>query len=183
MARATEVGAGTYPTALASFHDELMELRAERAAAELRQRQLLSAMTAFRDGDFSVRLPADWDGLDGRIAENVQPGDRPQRAVPARSESAELERGQGRPPAPAHVAAGRDGAWWSITTDSLNTLIDDLVRPTTEIARTIGAVAKGDLGQSMELEVDGRTLKGEFLRSAKLGQLDDRAARRCSPPK
>ena len=42
------------------------------------------------------------------------------------------------------------------------------MRPTTEVARTIGAVAKGDLGQSMELEVDGRALKGEFLRSAKL---------------
>ena len=42
------------------------------------------------------------------------------------------------------------------------------MRPTAEIARTIGAVAKGDLGQSMELEVDGRALKGEFLRSAKL---------------
>ena len=50
----------------------------------------------------------------------------------------------------------------------MNTLLDDLVRPTAEVARTIGAVAKGDLGQSMELEVDGRTLKGEFLRSAKL---------------
>jgi methyl-accepting chemotaxis protein len=48
------------------------------------------------------------------------------------------------------------------------TLIDDLVRPTAEVARTIGAVAKGDLGQSMALEVDGRALKGEFLRSAKL---------------
>ena len=46
--------------------------------------------------------------------------------------------------------------------------MDDLVRPTAEIARTIGAVAKGDLGQAMELEVDGRVLKGEFLRSAKL---------------
>ena len=57
---------------------------------------------------------------------------------------------------------------WATKVDSINTLIDDLVRPTTEIARTIGAVAKGDLGQSMELEVDGRPLKGEFLRSAKL---------------
>ena len=36
------------------------------------------------------------------------------------------------------------------------------------MARTIGAVAKGDLGQSMALEVDGRPLEGEFLRSAKL---------------
>ena len=57
---------------------------------------------------------------------------------------------------------------WATKVESINTLIDDLVRPTTEIARTIGAVAKGDLGQSMELEVDGRALKGEFLRSAKL---------------
>ena len=57
---------------------------------------------------------------------------------------------------------------WAEKVDSINTLLDDLVRPTTEVARTIGAVAKGDLGQSMELEVDGRPLKGEFLRSAKL---------------
>ena len=47
-------------------------------------------------------------------------------------------------------------------------LIDDLVWPTTEVTRAIGAVAKGDLGQSMALEVDGRPLEGEFLRSAKL---------------
>ena len=57
---------------------------------------------------------------------------------------------------------------WADEIQALNTLIDDLVRPTTEVARTIGAVAKGDLGQSMELEVDGRPLEGEFLRSAKL---------------
>ena len=40
--------------------------------------------------------------------------------------------------------------------------------PTTEVTRAVGAVAKGDLGQSMALEVDGRPLEGEFLRSAKL---------------
>ena len=57
---------------------------------------------------------------------------------------------------------------WAENVDSINTLLDDLVRPTTEIGRTIGAVAKGDLSQSMELEADGRALKGEFLRSAKL---------------
>src|SRR5437660_9845339 len=51
---------------------------------------------------------------------------------------------------------------------AINMLIDDLVWPTTEVTRAIGAVAKGDLGQSMALEVDGRPLEGEFLRSAKL---------------
>jgi HAMP domain-containing protein len=46
--------------------------------------------------------------------------------------------------------------------------MDDLARPTTEITRTIGAVAKGDLGLIMGLEVDGRPPQGEFLHSAKL---------------
>src|SRR5262249_48843314 len=45
---------------------------------------------------------------------------------------------------------------------------EDLVQPSTEISRVIGAVAKGDLSQSMPLEVDGRPLKGEFLRTARV---------------
>jgi len=36
------------------------------------------------------------------------------------------------------------------------------------MARVIGAVANGDLSQMMAYEVDGRPLKGEFLRSVKL---------------
>ena len=46
--------------------------------------------------------------------------------------------------------------------------MSDLVQPTTEVARVIGAVAKGDLSQSMALEIDGRPLTGEFLRTAKV---------------
>jgi HAMP domain-containing protein len=57
---------------------------------------------------------------------------------------------------------------WADEVAAVNMLIDDLVWPTTEVTRAIGAVAKGDLGQSMALEVDGRLLEGEFLRSAKL---------------
>jgi HAMP domain-containing protein len=49
---------------------------------------------------------------------------------------------------------------------SINTLIDDLLWPTTAVTRTITAVAKGDLLQTVPLDVDGRPLKGEFLRSA-----------------
>ncbi len=40
------------------------------------------------------------------------------------------------------------------------------MHPTTETARVIGAVAKGDLSQTMALEVDGRRLQGEFRRTA-----------------
>ncbi len=47
---------------------------------------------------------------------------------------------------------------------AVNSLIDDLGRPTTEIARVIVAVAEGDLSQHMANEIDGRPLRGEFLR-------------------
>ncbi|HWJ06460.1 MAG TPA: HAMP domain-containing protein, partial [Steroidobacteraceae bacterium] len=167
MQTAPDRGIAGHPVALPAHPDELAALRAECAATEARQRQLLSAMSAFRDGDFSVRLPADWDGLDGRIAEafnqTIGHKDRFLREVSRLSSSVGKE---GRLRQRMSLPGAMGG--WSVTTDCLNTLIDDLVRPTTEIARTIGAVAKGDLGQSMDLEVDGRPLKGEFLRSAKL---------------
>jgi HAMP domain-containing protein/CheY-like chemotaxis protein/signal transduction histidine kinase len=48
----------------------------------------------------------------------------------------------------------------------VNTLIDDLLWPTTQVTHTIAAMAQGDLLQIMPLDVDGRPLRGEFLKSA-----------------
>ena len=59
------------------------------------------------------------------------------------------------------------GAWGEMET-SVNTLIDDLLRPTTEVTGAIAAVAEGHLDQTLRLDVDGRPLQGEFLRSAKI---------------
>src|SRR4051794_37439962 len=53
---------------------------------------------------------------------------------------------------------------WNSKIDAINDLIDDLVRPTTEIARVMDAVADGDLSQKMALEIGGQPVKGEFLR-------------------
>src|SRR5207248_729089 len=58
---------------------------------------------------------------------------------------------------------GMEGGWRT-TIGSVNGLIDDLVRPTTEVARVIVAVAEGDLSQKMALEIEGRAVKGEFAR-------------------
>src|SRR5206468_2231935 len=55
---------------------------------------------------------------------------------------------------------------WVASVESINALIGDLVQPTIETARVIGAVAKGDLTQTMAEEIEGRPLKGEFLRTA-----------------
>ena len=59
------------------------------------------------------------------------------------------------------------GGSWAASVSSVNTLIGDLVQPTSEVARVIGAVAKGDLSQTMALDIEGRPLMGEFLRIGK----------------
>ena len=56
---------------------------------------------------------------------------------------------------------------WEASLISVNALIGDLVHPTSETARVIGAVAQGDLSQTMALEIDDRPLQGEFLRTAR----------------
>src|SRR5438874_1502910 len=56
---------------------------------------------------------------------------------------------------------------WATKVASVNQLISDLVHPVSETARVLGAVAKGDLSQTMALEIEGRPLAGEFLRTAK----------------
>ncbi len=130
-------------------------------------RQIIAAMEAFRDGNFSVRLPTQWTNDNGRLAaafnQAIAQQQRMSEEVARLTESVGK---QGRLRQRISLPGGVGG--WAAEADAVNTLIDDLVRPTTEIARTIGAVAKGDLAESMDLEVDGRPLKGEFLRSAKL---------------
>jgi signal transduction histidine kinase/HAMP domain-containing protein/ActR/RegA family two-component response regulator len=56
-----------------------------------------------------------------------------------------------------------EGAW-AEGVRAVNALIDDLGRPTTEIARVIVAVAEGDLSQKMALAMEGQPLRGEFRR-------------------
>jgi HAMP domain-containing protein/CheY-like chemotaxis protein/signal transduction histidine kinase len=128
---------------------------------------LLSALRKMRDGDFSVRLPNSWIGLEGKVADTFN------EIVAANQQMAgELKRiGQvvgkeGRTRERTRFQQLR-GSWGEIET-SVNTLVDDLLRPTTEVTRAIGAVAQGNLTQTVRLDVDGRPLEGEFLRSANI---------------
>src|SRR3546814_11865516 len=63
--------------------------------------------------------------------------------------------------------ANRQGAWAEME-QSVNQLIDDLVRPVDTITEAMAGVAKGDLTRTVPLEADGRPLQGEFLRPASL---------------
>lgn len=52
---------------------------------------------------------------------------------------------------------------WANSINSINKLIDNLAKPTTEAQRVIGAIASGDLSQKMALDVDDKPLNGELL--------------------
>ncbi len=139
----------------------------KREATARGQRRLLAALRAFRRGDFTVRLPLDLSGVEGEIAA-------------AFNDCVELNAGLATELERVSTVVGRQGrisqraslgpvkGTWREYIDSVNTLIADLTHPMAEAGRVLGAVANGDLSKRMGLEIDGRALKGEFLRSSRL---------------
>jgi len=129
-------------------------------------RHLLVALMALKKGDFSVRLPIEWEGISGKIADTfnevIELNDKMAKELDRLSRMVGKE---GKITERASV--GEVSGAWADTVASVNDLVSDLVHPTSETARVIGAVAKGDLSQTMALEVGGRPLRGEFLRTAK----------------
>ena len=126
---------------------------------------LLAALQAMRAGDFSVRLPGNRTELAGKIADTfndiVSANQRMAQQLELVGQAVGRE-GKTR----TRVRFGASSGAWIDMESSVNSLIDDLLWPTNAVTRTITAVAKGDLLQTMPLDVDGRALKGEFLRSA-----------------
>jgi methyl-accepting chemotaxis protein len=53
---------------------------------------------------------------------------------------------------------------WAESAKAIDTLIDNLVTPTTEAERVLTAIANGDLTQKIELKIKGRKLDSELLR-------------------
>ncbi len=132
---------------------------------QLDAKLLLATLMALKKGDFSTRMPSDWTGVPGKIADTLNEIiETKEKMVIAITDVSRVVGREGRLTQRASVP-GVVGGWATIFS-AVNTLIDDLVRPTTEMARVIGAVAKGDLSQTMALEVDGHPLKGQYLRAA-----------------
>ena len=128
---------------------------------------LLAALRAFRKGNFSVRLPAGLSGIDGEIAEAFN--DAVEISERMTKEFERLGDFVGKDGKIGHRAKLPNTAGsWATNIETINTLIADMVQPTAEMARVIGAVAKGDLSQTMNLEIEGRPLRGEFLRIGKV---------------
>jgi signal transduction histidine kinase/HAMP domain-containing protein/CheY-like chemotaxis protein len=136
--------------------------------AEADVERLLAALTAIRDGDFRVRLrvPADPASPMARLATVVNEVVERNRHL-----TGELDR--------VRRVVGRDGRLderlrpgtgtgaWAGAVTAANDLVDELVRPTVEVGRVLGAVAAGDLTQTIDLRSGDQRLRGEFLRMAR----------------
>jgi HAMP domain-containing protein len=132
----------------------------------LDEKLLLSVLTAVKKGDFTNRMPDSEIGIAGKIYDAIN--EIIEKNEMLTSELARISEVVGKEGKIQQRAtmSNATGAWASCI-KSVNTLITDLTQPTTEVARVIGAVAEGDLSQNFNLEIDGRPLKGEFLRTGK----------------
>ncbi|HKQ71652.1 MAG TPA: HAMP domain-containing protein, partial [Polyangiaceae bacterium] len=133
-------------------------------ATEAELELLLDALRSAGAGDFSVRLP------EGRLGGIMTSLATAWNRVAHMNEAMEremirVERIVGREGRMTERASiGDVSGGWAKSVDAINSLIGDLVQPTTEVARVISAVAEGDFTQKMALEIEGQPVKGEFLR-------------------
>jgi signal transduction histidine kinase/HAMP domain-containing protein/CheY-like chemotaxis protein len=130
---------------------------------EVSVRRLLSALEDMRDGKFRRRLPETGDGVLLELARTYN--EVAERNARLAAELRRVRRTAGRD---GRLTERLDGAGaagtWADCYEDANALVDDLVRPVTEVARVIEAVAEGDLSQRIELRSGNLPLRGEFLR-------------------
>ncbi|MGE5691230.1 MAG: HAMP domain-containing protein, partial [Pseudomonadota bacterium] len=124
---------------------------------------LLAALRSARNGEPGTRVVARERGIASQLAQ-------------AFNELAEMREATTKELLRIGKLVGRDGrlterariadarGTWAESIDAVNGMVDDLVRPTSEVARVIEAVAQGDLSQKIALRIDGQPIKGEFLR-------------------
>ncbi len=124
---------------------------------------LLNSLQAMKEGDFTVRISDVRNGLMGKIAvafnEVVTQNQKMANEI-VRVSRVVVEEGR---LTERVILEGVKGAW-SNEIEAINALMNSMAQPTTEVARVITAVARGDLSNKMALEVEGRPIRGEFLR-------------------
>jgi signal transduction histidine kinase/CheY-like chemotaxis protein/HAMP domain-containing protein len=132
---------------------------------------LLTVLARVKEGDFTARVPLDWIGAAGRVAENLND-------VIVANQTLEAELGrishvvgdQGK--LSQRILPGGSTQTWSESVKSVNSLIDALVRPTSEMQRVIGAVADGDLSKKISVQVQGEMLELKNTINAMVDQLN-----------
>ena len=163
-------------TSATTTHSRDLHPNSKRTPDDEFKHLLLSTLIEVRDGNFHVRMSSRWSGVDARIAETMnQICGRLERFNTSLLRLRRQVGEEGR--INERMVMGDAIGNWAERVEAINALVDELSQPTAEMGRVIGAVAKGDLQQSMPLELSGRPLRGEYLRTAKLvngmvGQLE-----------
>lgn len=135
----------------------------EKEGPDTRLNILLKALQSVKEGDFSVRMPEGKNGIIGKIAEAFNDAvilNQKMANEMVRVSKVIVEEGR----LTERVSMGNVTGSWTSSVDSINVLINSMAQPTTEVARVITSVANGDLSNKMALEVEGRPIRGEFLR-------------------
>jgi signal transduction histidine kinase/HAMP domain-containing protein len=103
-------------------------------------------------------MPLDWTGLAGKAADGLNDVIIANQALETElARVCEVVGKQGR--LSQRAVLGGLGQSWAGSVDSVNSLIDNLVRPTSEMQRVIGAVADGDLSKKVSADVRGEMLE------------------------
>ncbi|MBT2419552.1 HAMP domain-containing protein [Streptomyces sp. ISL-22] len=130
--------------------------------------RLLAALVSMRDGNFRKRLTVSGDGVMSEIAAVFN--EVADRNLHLTGELSRVRRMVGREgKLTERLETGACEGSWAAAIDNSNALVDDLVRPVSEVGRVLSAVAEGDLSPRMELrtqapEGPGHPLRGEFLK-------------------
>src|SRR5262249_44729827 len=136
--------AGVARTHVDTYSSMEKAMPTQQTEASLDTKQLLRVLTALKKGDFSARMPLDWTGMRGKIADSLN--DVIELHAKMTQEFVRLSHAVGKEgKITQRVALGPVGGSWETLVNSVNTLIEDLGRPSNEMARVIGAVANGDL--------------------------------------
>ncbi|MGW4912628.1 HAMP domain-containing protein [Streptomyces sp. NPDC004270] len=130
--------------------------------------RLLVALTSMRDGNFRKRLTVSGDGVMSEIAAVFN--EVADRNLHLTGELSRVRRVVGREgKLTERLETGACEGSWATAVDNSNALVDDLVRPVSEVGRVLTAVAEGDLSPRMDLRSPspdgaGHPLRGEFLK-------------------
>ena len=134
---------------------------------ELDTRLLLRVLVAFKRGDFFIRMPNDWTGVEVKIADTLNEIiDMTERTSEDFSRVSQAVGKAGKTDVRLSVS-NLHGSWAKLV-ESSNILIDDLASPLNEMMRVINAVSTGDLSQNVPTEVNDKKLKGQFQKSAEM---------------
>jgi signal transduction histidine kinase/HAMP domain-containing protein/ActR/RegA family two-component response regulator len=119
---------------------------------------LLAVLSDVKAGDFTARMPVHWTGVGGKVADRLNDiiganqalGDELERVSRVVGKEGKLSQ---------RVSFKGTDQVWGRCIESVNSLIEDLVRPSNEMQRVIGAVADGDLSKKVSADVQGEMLE------------------------